>query len=1569
MTYRFLNENIENEIYQDVISSIFPSLHENDKLILKKYLITVIDIISFIYNLKEDEYLHQLRQNKYQDAKWLLLHLLPYISEKYEKYNKILRINDIYNKKLREVNINEESPNYVFSNIQYARCKRENNAIEIEFEEEYIKQTFYLFIDAIIKSSNKLYVNWMDILPYDIVTYKTKQLYINTNNLFEKKQIQNISATTIIPGNNDIEYIHTIKEQLSSLYIGDIYNTASNYFYNDIKEIKWLIYDINLGGSIMPLIGCFEEIVKDYSETIFYEALKNKEWEGINELEQKKFQMMWDNLKNCVLNNLPLPIKIITIESKIIEKILCSIIISFDNKFAKNNSKVQKTGYISFNKKKEDEDFEDENINLTFNDVKKSIETVNPEFIYEFLRSSLQIFKKTFYSYNILNDEKTDMNKDYMPFKEIKEFKKNELFITHKNIYNFAKSLVHKQVNGEFIELPTNWCMLEEEDKNEIIKKINDDDNQNKWFNIPNYIKNTYNSRNKDISEINNIIYNNIRNIFIDCIFIALIRKGVLTYFAPNKRITDSYYIERSEIPKALENTTLNKKNLFWQKSFYYLTEKPFCFTGTFKYKDKDTDFFSYNIKEGWSTMYAMDWISQLGFCAKFINNRVTYITGGTGVGKSTQVPKLYMYYLKAIDYNSKGKVVCTQPRINATEKNAERVSMELGLPIKKINNSVIKNDNNLNEKEEDDEEDNKKHFYVQMQSSKEKHVKKVPHIMLKFITDGALILELSNPLIKESTFKENKEVITEINKYDVIMIDEAHEHNKNMDALLTFIRTPLYNNNSVRLVIMSATMDSDEPTYRYYYRDINDNRKYPIDCWLRDNIIDRINSDRRYHISPPGQTTRHIVEDIYKPNERNIDIALNIVNDGLIGDILIFEPGKKEIETAVKELNEKITDSRIIVLPYFGDLNDKKKEFIEGLTPEKLITQLKMDKSDDFNTADYTKGSGNYRNFILVATNIAEASITIPSLKYVIDNGDQKTSIYNYKRRGTSISVTKISESSREQRRGRVGRKSSGIVYYTYPKGELEKNKIQFKISIEDIELDILKYSRDNIRESLFIEDKYDCNNIKNLDNSFKFREDLELSIKNQYYTSLNFFTYYGNDKHYDYNNFKLPPKYYKTGYDINDLIDKNGSFYIVHPDELYLKRNILGKITGLIKNNEDVVYYKENRIIESKKINSFIDDLLKMNYITKDYNKTEFGKFMIYCIELLEYKDINYAKYHIFSLLMDEEKNVVRLISLLITIKNDLRQIITKVNNKYNISKITNLLIEKTSDLLALNEICSNLDITIIRLIETEMNNIIHNECIKKNKNENSYRRLLFDNIDDSISENNDGDKEYKNIIKKVLNLQNIQDEINTFALRYQIDSKYLIDYLKEYYINLRTGIKIHKPNENKKNYKEYLNNIKLILSKISYNNVNKLILTFLMANPFNLCVNILPTNKYMLVYNPSIDNIYNLPTFSLYSSSIASFTSPVYLRKFIHYLSLNSEYDVINILTYINPIYFEYLGNIYTEKLIINNILERKINSYIEKQENEKEEIIVNIKDALSEIDKIKYINKKNIMELIN
>ena len=218
-----------------------------------------------------------------------------------------------------------------------------------------------------------------------------------------------------------------------------------------------------------------------------------------------------------------------------------------------------------------------------------------------------------------------------------------------------------------------------------------------------------------------------------------------------------------------------------------------------------------------------MDWACQINFFIKLLNKRVTFVTGATGQGKSTQVPKLYLYGLKSLYYKNNAKIFCTAPRIGPVLENSKSISKSLGLPIEhynKIYDSKVKTLNSI----------------VQYQYADDKHVNVNNNYFLRIMTDGTLLQMLNgNQMLKQKISFNNenkfnpKSIYNDRNLCDLVIIDEAHEHNKNMDLILTMMKYTLFYNNDIRLSIISATMDEDEPIFRKFYRIIDDNLLYPL--------------------------------------------------------------------------------------------------------------------------------------------------------------------------------------------------------------------------------------------------------------------------------------------------------------------------------------------------------------------------------------------------------------------------------------------------------------------------------------------------------------------------------------------------------------------------------------------------------------------------------------------------------------------------------------------------------------------------------------------------------------------
>ena len=530
------------------------------------------------------------------------------------------------------------------------------------------------------------------------------------------------------------------------------------------------------------------------------------------------------------------------------------------------------------------------------------------------------------------------------------------------------------------------------------------------------------------------------------------------------------------------KNTMIQAILKYWDKndipskyasSIYYLTEIEFSKTyevedsskvdASFKNKNY-FDFFIFMMKDKnerpWFSRYAFDLFSQIAVAHHFLHNKVLLVTGGTGVGKSTLIPRLLWYY-NIVFTNKSCKIACTQPRIAPVEGNAGWVSIEMGVPI---NTYTLK-----------DVVKKQKYYYLQYQHAGDKHapdnIADAARTNLKFMTDGILINQLySNPHLNEGGK----------NLYDMVIVDESHEHNTRMDLILTLMKETLLYNDSIRLIIISATMETDEPRYRQFYKDI-------LHLIPKSSIFD-INDDIDYsmidpaiHVSPPGQTVSYTIKDYYEDSyqgepgideikeksiQKVLDLAmlpLGIDKNGKKNkkDILLFSLSGPAIDKACKLINSK-TSADVITIPYYAKVNNRFKELVN--TPPNEIT---ISKNISDITSEVKKNT--YSRKIIVATNVAEASITINTLYYVVDIGKQLTFRYDYTKKATMMDTLWISNQSRVQRKGRVGRTGPGEVYYMYPEKYVINNLPNYDIVTNpDVKEDLLQllqyFSEDTI-------------------------------------------------------------------------------------------------------------------------------------------------------------------------------------------------------------------------------------------------------------------------------------------------------------------------------------------------------------------------------------------------------------------------------------------------------------------------------------------------------------------------
>ncbi|MGI6432832.1 MAG: helicase-related protein [Sphaerochaetaceae bacterium] len=249
----------------------------------------------------------------------------------------------------------------------------------------------------------------------------------------------------------------------------------------------------------------------------------------------------------------------------------------------------------------------------------------------------------------------------------------------------------------------------------------------------------------------------------------------------------------------------------------------------------------------------------------------------------------------------------------------------------------------------------------------------------IKILTDGMLLMELkADPLLSH---------------YSVILVDEAHERSLNIDFVLGLLKQVLTQRPEFKVIISSATINTK------VFSTFFDNA--PI-ISIEARVFDvAIHYRALKHPADP--------DEIYYTIEH---LVVEHVQSKRGGDILVFLPGEYDIKRSMQALADSSLKSKLLVLPLFGRLSKEEQERVFIPTP---------------------KG----KTKVVVATNIAETSVTIDGITAVIDSGIAKINYYNQKNFTSSLISLPISRSSAEQRSGRSGRTAPGVCYRLYTKEE----------------------------------------------------------------------------------------------------------------------------------------------------------------------------------------------------------------------------------------------------------------------------------------------------------------------------------------------------------------------------------------------------------------------------------------------------------------------------------------------------------------------------------------------------
>lgn len=344
-------------------------------------------------------------------------------------------------------------------------------------------------------------------------------------------------------------------------------------------------------------------------------------------------------------------------------------------------------------------------------------------------------------------------------------------------------------------------------------------------------------------------------------------------------------------------------------------------------------------------------------------SNQCIVLVGETGSGKTTQIPQ---WCLDLVLLGRRKHVCCTQPRRVAAMSVAQRVADEMDVVLGQEVGYSIR--------------------FEDCSSSR---------TALKYMTDGMLLREaMTDPLL---------------DRYGVILLDEAHERTLSTDILLGLIKEVIKQRPDLKVVIMSATLDAGK--FQSYF-------------------------DNAPLLTVPGRT--HPVEIFYTPEpERDyLEAAIRTVVqihlcEEVEGDILLFLTGQEEIDEACKRIKREIDNLG-------PDVGEMKIIPLYSTLPPNLQQRI-------FETAPPNKPNGGIGRKVVVSTNIAETSLTIDGVVFVIDPGFSKQKVYNPRIRVESLLVSAISKASAQQRAGRAGRTRPGKCFRLYTekayKSEMQSN------------------------------------------------------------------------------------------------------------------------------------------------------------------------------------------------------------------------------------------------------------------------------------------------------------------------------------------------------------------------------------------------------------------------------------------------------------------------------------------------------------------------------------------------
>ncbi|RDH97934.1 ATP-dependent helicase HrpA [Curtobacterium sp. AG1037] len=357
-------------------------------------------------------------------------------------------------------------------------------------------------------------------------------------------------------------------------------------------------------------------------------------------------------------------------------------------------------------------------------------------------------------------------------------------------------------------------------------------------------------------------------------------------------------------------------------------------------------------------------------------DHQVVIVAGATGSGKTTQLPKICLEL-------GRESIGHTQPRRIAARTIAERVSEELGGELGDLVGYQVRFTDKVS-----------------------------ANTRIKLMTDGILLNEIHFD--------------RDLKRYDTIIIDEAHERSLTIDFLLGYLKRLLPRRPDLKVVITSATIDPESFSQHFGGAPIIEvsGRTYPVEVRYRplvaddatdaDDDADARNDDTDPRTDDSGSRGGAGADD--RDVLQGITDALDELAQEDPGDVLVFLSGENEIRDAQDAIEGRKYPGTE-VLPLYGRLSaaDQHRVFERRSTP-------------------------GIRRRVVLATNVAETSLTVPGIKYVVDTGTARISRYSPRAKVQRLPIEAISQASANQRSGRAGRTSAGIAIRLYSEPDFDR-------------------------------------------------------------------------------------------------------------------------------------------------------------------------------------------------------------------------------------------------------------------------------------------------------------------------------------------------------------------------------------------------------------------------------------------------------------------------------------------------------------------------------------------------